>query len=151
MIYIGIDPGMKGGIAVIGINAQAWRYPGDVNAAAGLLHEIIDMHEGHEIMACLEQVHAMPGQGVSSTFKFGMNYGAWMGLFAAMKIPYITVTPHKWQKTVLDAGTGETKARSLSMARRLFPNVDMQYKADDGKADALNIARYCKHWNESKK
>jgi len=84
----------------------------------------------------------MPKQGVSSTFKFGMNFGAWQGILAALRIPYITVTPRQWQKALLDAGTGETKARSLNMARRLFPEVEMRFKADDGKADALHLARW---------
>jgi len=151
MIYLGIDPGQKGGIAVLAgeSQAQAWRYPGDVSSAALLVKTILKDWKGTEqVMACLEQVHAMPGQGVSSTFKFGANFGAWQGILSANEIPYIMVTPRKWQQAILDAGTGETKERSLNMARRLFPAVDMQYKADDGKADALNMALYLKKWNE---
>lgn len=141
--FIGIDPGQKGGVAIIHPDsAEAWRYPGDIVAAADLLREL---HIKHAIkLACIESVHSMPGQGVSSTFKFGQNFGAWLGMLAALGIPHTTVTPHKWQKAVLDAGTGDTKARSLNMARRLYPDVDLRYKADDGKADALMMALYAK-------
>ncbi len=50
--------------------------------------------------------------------------------------------PRRWQKPILDAGADDTKARSLNMARRLFPDIDLQHKCDDGKADALHLARY---------
>lgn len=142
-VYLGIDPGQKGGIAVIGEGfAEAWRYPGDIQEAATLLNNIKVEHG--ITLACIEKVSAMPKQGVSSTFKFGMNYGAWQGALAALCVPYITVTPQKWQKAMLDAGTGETKERSLNMARRLFPAVDMRFKADDGMADALHLARWAR-------
>lgn len=140
--FLGIDPGAKGGIAVldIGCASEAWRYPGDIPEAAELVRSI---HLAAPIkLACIEKVGAMPKQGVSSTFKFGANYGGWQGILSALGIPYIMVTPTKWQKALLDSGTGETKARSLNMARRLFPNVDMRHKADDGKADALHLARW---------
>ncbi len=143
MNYIGIDPGQKGGVAVIGDDhAEAWRYPGDIQEAAAL---IVEIHAKNPIkLACIERVSAMPGNGVSGMFKFGMNYGAWQGILSALGIPYITVTPRQWQKALLDSGTGETKARSLNMARRLFPAINMRYKADDGKADALHLARWAK-------
>lgn len=141
MVYLGVDPGQKGGIAIVGKDfAEAWRYPGDIQEAASLLGFIKMKHDIK--LACIEKVAAMPKQGVSSTFKFGMNYGAWQGALAALAIPYITVTPAKWQKALLDAGTGETKERSLNMARRLYPLVDLKFKVDDGKADALHLARW---------
>ncbi len=142
--YLGIDPGQKGGIALLGEDgsAQGWRYPGDIQEAAVLLNRLSLANKIS--LACIEKVGAMPKQGVISTFKFGMNYGAWQGILAALGIPYITVTPRKWQKALLDAGTGETKERSLNMARRLFPYVDLRFKADDGKADALHLARWAR-------
>lgn len=145
-MYLGIDPGQTGGVALIDdATAQAWRYPGDIPEAAILLRRL---HVANTIrLACIEKVGAMPRQGVSSTFKFGANYGAWQGILCALGIPFVTVTPAQWQKAMLDAGTGETKARSLSMARRLFPMVDLSAKADDGKADALHLARWAKKFS----
>ena len=148
--FLGIDPGQKGGLAVIndlGEALEAHRYPQDIPTAAAMLGFI---HRRCPIMlAAIERVHAMPGQGVSSMFKFGQNYGAWQGALSALAIPYIVVTPHRWQKALLDAGTGETKSRSLNMARRRYPNMDLRYKADDGKADALHLAAWAlREWRK---
>jgi len=139
--YLGIDPGAKGGIAIIGdAHSDAWRYPGDLHLAAEKLRELATLYDIR--LAAIEHVSAMPGQGVSSMFKFGGNYYGWQWALSALNVPYTTVTPRKWQKELLDSGTGETKARSLSMARRLFPQIDLRFKADDGKADALHLARW---------
>lgn len=154
--YIGIDPGVKGGLAVIRADgtAGAWRYPGDMHEAARLLREVIDNETagGVVVLAAIEKVSAMPRggpkgevkMGASSAFKFGGNYYGWMWAMSALMVPYTTVTPQKWQKALLDSGTGETKERSLNMARRLFPGVDLRFKVDDGKADALHLARWAR-------
>ncbi len=143
--FVGIDPGGKGGIAVISDDlsiAEAYRYPGDYSSAAGLL---LDLSARFDITAAsIERVSAMPGNGVSSMFKFGANFGAWLGMLAILRIPHYLITPRSWQKVFLDAGTGETKTRSLNMARRLFPKVEMKFAADDGKADALHLARHAR-------
>jgi len=144
MRYLGFDPGAKGGVAIIDTEhsiCEAWRYPGDVSEMAKLVRQIISDY-GEIDLACVEQVHAMPGNGATSMFKFGTNFGSILGILSALSIPYVMCTPRKWQKEMLDAGTGETKERSLNMARRLYPHVDLRYKADDGKADAIHIARY---------
>jgi len=145
---IGIDPGQKGGLAFVNRRdtqrAWAYRYPGDAVEAARIIREFTSEH-GVAQLAVLEKVHAMPKQGVSSTFKFGQNYGAWQGVLAALEIPFILVTPQKWQKVMLDSAGkqgGDKKDRSLEMARRLWPDIDMRYKADDGKAEALLMARF---------
>ena len=153
-VFMGIDPGQKGGVGILVCDvlgkktvAHAWRYPGDYSTFADLILDIISEH-GPITLCTVEQVHSMPGQGVASSFKFGANFGAVLGVMAALGIPHVLCTPRKWQKALLDAGTGETKARSLSMARRLFPNVDMKYKADDGKADGLHMARWSRRVHE---
>lgn len=144
MTYVGIDPGKRGGLAVLTPEgAKAWRWPGDITQAADLLREIRTKHNVR--LAAIEKAASRPGQGVASMFTFGQNFGAWLGMLAALSIPHAIVTPRKWQAAMLDAGTGDTKARSLNMARRLFPDVDLRHKADDGKADALHLARYARH------
>jgi len=169
-IYIGIDPGKTGAVALLTDDPDrldVWQYPGDIKSACTLLQDgIIGLSPNLEeadrnVFACLEKVHAMPMQGVSSSFNFGVSYGMWQGVLAVMGIPYIFVTPHAWQKVTFDSqcvifkdaklsGSSkikrkrDTKAMSLSVARRLFPDVDLHRKADDGKADALNLARYAK-------
>lgn len=131
---------MSGGVAVVSYEiASAWECPDGAVEMARLLNEIQGMGP---CKAAVEQVHAMPQQGVTSMFKFGTNFGTWLGVLAAFKIPTVLVTPRKWQKVMLDAGTGQTKDKSLDMARRLFPAVDLHRKKDHGKADALLLAEY---------
>lgn len=152
MIYIGIDPGQEGGIAVLDGNTnQVWVYsmPDGPTELANCLFTIKEYQtNGH--LAALEAVHAMPKQGVSSAFTFGMGYGMLQGTLAAYKIPFIFVTPQKWQKAVFDsAKRGDTKARSLDLARRLFPQIDLHRKGDHGKSDALLIALWLKKTQEA--
>ena len=126
--------------------AYAWDFPGSIEAAADLLREVLLEH--HPVLTGIEKVHAMPKQGVSSTFKFGSNYGSWLGAMSAMQMPHIIVTPAKWQRSLLDSGGGDTKTRSLSMARRLFPNVDLHLKKHHGRSDALLLALYAARWQK---
>ena len=145
--YLGIDPGKFGGIAIISQDlseAKGVRFPGDFVEAANIVREWRSKH--NITLAAIEKVGAMPKQGVTSMFNFGQNFGAWQGILAALGIPFIFVTPHKWQKAMLDSGGGTTKERSLNMARRFFPCVEMKYKADDGIADALHLARFVKQY-----
>ena len=144
---MGIDPGGSGGLAVVSLDgdeARAHRYPGDTSGCFSIVSDyLIDF----DVRLCvLEKVHSMPGQGVSSTFKFGWNVGAWEGLLVAMGVPYLLKTPQSWQAAMFDSRGKDIdkKARSLDLARRLFPQVDLKHKADDGKAEALLMARYAK-------
>lgn len=144
---MGIDPGQNGGLAVVGLDGKAlvaMRYPGDTGLAASTVRA---WNGCYVIRLCvLEKVASMPRQGVASTFKFGWNAGAWEGILAALQIPYVLVTPQKWMNAVFDSrGKGvDKKARSLELARRLHPDVDLRHKADDGKAEALLMARYAR-------
>lgn len=144
MYCAGIDPGATGGLAVVSIDlreAHAWLYPGDVSLAADLLREV--WAEYRPALTCLEHVRSMPKQGVASMFAFGRAFGAWEGLLAGLSIPWIYVSPQAWQRKLLDPGTkGTSKERSLAMARRLFPGVDLKRKKDHGQADALHLCRY---------
>jgi len=114
-------------------------WPGDPVAAADLLRGWL---VGHDVRLCaLERVASRPGQGVSSVFSFGVNFGTWQGLLAALSIPYTLPTPQCWQKGLIVPSDGpDPKARSLAVARRLFPGVDLSRRKDHGKADALLLA-----------
>lgn len=124
--------------------ACVWDFPGSIEAAADLLRGVFLEH--HPLLTGIEKVGAMPKQGVSSTFIFGQNFGAWLGALAALQVPHIIVTPSKWQKSLLDSTPGDSKQRSLSMARRLFPGVELSRKKDHGRADALLLALYAARW-----
>ena len=142
-IYIGIDPGATGAMAVF--------YSGDIEGSVfdfedpkGLEHlRWIKTFELPSLLAAIEKVHSMPKQGVASSFKFGTNFGIWQGRLQALEIPYIFVTPQKWQKVVFDSMTkGDRKAMSLDLARRLYLWADLRLKKHHGRAEALLIARY---------
>jgi Holliday junction resolvasome RuvABC endonuclease subunit len=144
-IYIGIDPGFTGAMATIYPDGKVeivdWISTNE--ALNALVHRTI--LDQVSIKATLEKVHAFPGQGVSSTFKFGQSYGIWIGRFEAYRIPFDYVTPRKWKKAIFDsAPAGDQKLMSLDRARRLFPacGPDLTRKSDHNRADAILIAEY---------
>lgn len=143
MIYIGIDPGKDGAMAVIARD-RIGMIPFDIaeykNALDGL------MGYGDGFRCCLERVNAMPGQGVTSMFKFGENFGFIQGLLTAYSIPYELVTPKKWKREFQITGD---KNSSIAVCKRLFPEVNLR-KTDrcrtdhDGMAEALLMAEYAR-------
>lgn len=153
MIFIGIDPGVNGAIAVI---------DDDLNVSVFQLkkHEIEDVLEGYagrRAMACLEKVNATPQMGVVSAFTFGGAYAAVKTALRCFKIPFAEVAPTKWQsiyplKRPPRGATSEERAsykrehkRELyRLAKDLFPE---QCKSQD-RADALLIMEYCRRENE---
>ncbi len=143
MIYIGIDPGKKGAMAILQ-NGEVKLIPFDemeyinyIEAAASL---------GTEIKCCLEHVNAMPGQGVTSMFSFGENFGFIRGVLQAYSIPYELVRPQKWKK---EYSITADKNDSVSVCKRLFPQALLKRtkrckKDDDGIAEALLMAEYAR-------
>ena len=100
-------------------------------------------NEGADRSACvaIERVHSMPKQGVASSFKFGMGFGIWLGILAALRLPHELVTPQAWKKLML-AGMPKEKDASRQRAMQLFPDVDLSLKRHHGRADALLIAEW---------
>jgi len=130
----GIDPGKQGGLAFKdGNKVQAVSF-------STLTHPEI-AHKLREFMpekVYLEKVHSMPGQGVSSVFKFGEGFGHLKGTLDALGIPYELVSPLKWQ-TSLGCRTGGDKNVSKTKAQQLFPQIP---KITHYIADALLIMEY---------
>ena len=141
--FMGIDPGQSGGIAVI-------RGTGRV-----MILELMPVTERDIWLrlkgltvhkAYIEKVHAMPQQGVSSTFKFGCGYGGLRMALTAAGIPFDEVTPQAWQKALGIVKRAKTESKNdhkkklLQKAQQLFPNVKITLKT----ADALLIAEYCR-------
>lgn len=134
-IYLGIDPGVSGGFAIVSeelsvVRAVAFEHvtPQDI---------VTTLRPAKFSFAYLENVGAMPGQGVSSTFKFGVNFGWWQGVLTSLGIPFERVAPVKWQ-TVMRCRTGGDKNISKQRAQELFPDIKMTHAI----ADALLIAEY---------
>lgn len=142
---LGIDPGQTGGLAIIvGGQVTVWPMP--------LAGTEIDLAEVARIMRAsvpdlvvIEKVHAMPKQGVSSTFKFGEGYGGIKGVVAALGIRLELVTPQAWQKAVL-SGTSKDKSAAVAYVRRAYPSAELVRKGcripHSGIADAICIAEY---------
>ena len=142
MIYIGIDPGKDGAMAII------WEH-GRMEVIPFSPKDYRDAFEDctpKECRCCLERVGAMPKQGVTSMFKFGENYGFIQGLLMAYEIPYELVTPQKWKK---EFQVTRDKNSSIFVCKRLFPNVSLRKteqcrKDHDGMAEALLMAEYAR-------
>lgn len=140
MNYIGIDAGAKGAVAII-----------DDHGIVGVT--VFDEEKYCDILGaakncicCLEHVGAMPGQGVTSMFSFGENFGFIQGVLKANGIPYELVRPQKWKK---EFSITKDKNTSIEVCKRLFPNVSLR-RTDkcttdhDGLAEALLMAEYAR-------
>lgn len=137
LFWLGCDPGASGGIGIISPSGpSAVKMPETEKDLFDLLSDLQFASEGR-IFAVCESVHSMPGQGVSSSFKFGMGFGALRMALVASSISHEYVTPQKWQKT-LGCLTGGNKNVSKAACQRLFPAVKVTHAI----ADALLIAEY---------
>lgn len=156
-VYMGVDPGLTG--------ALAWYDPEyDLIEVADMpVHQIktgrgiqreIDYHSlarlvaerAHLVKMCaIERVSAMPKQGLSSTFKFGMTYGAALSALACNIVPFTEVFPNKWKPSM---GVTSDKTSSRMRASRLFPGSAHKFERvkDDGKAEAALLAVYAKQY-----
>lgn len=138
-MWIGIDPGKSGAIAAIGEDGDAL-WVKHTGTESDLYEFLMDLRAEYNLQfAMLEKVHSMPKQGVKSTFAFGQSYGFLRGLLTAMKVPWETVTPQKWQ-TSMGCRTGGNKTVSKAAAQRLFPDLTIIH----ANADALLIAEHCR-------
>jgi crossover junction endodeoxyribonuclease RuvC len=152
MIYIGIDPGKTGGIAIIsecGVDAITPMIIAGKDIDLAATAEWIDYHVDEDHAICyIEKVSAMPKQGVTSMFNFGFSTGAMHGIVATLGMPRYMVTAHQWKIKVL-AGLDwkGNKGAAIDFCRRAYPDISLlatekSRKPHSGMADALCIARY---------
>ena len=145
-IFIGIDPGKKGAIAVINSKRDVLLledYPGNIASCVKILDKINNMgFKFDRIYAAIEKVHAKSKQGVTSMFSFGENFGAWQGIISMAKYPLDLPSPQQWAKGVVSK-KNNSKSPSVDAATRMFPTVCLygpRGGAKDGRAEALLIA-----------
>ena len=141
-VYIGIDPGAKGGFAFIS-DYGAVTFPWD---DAEFIRTLRTFPHDMELIAFVEKVSAMPGNGVTGMFKFGKSAGFIEGVLSAMNIPYQLVPPQTWKK---EYSLNHDKDASITVCERLFPNVNLLRTErcttkHDGMAEALLIAEYAR-------
>jgi len=134
-LSVGIDPGWSGGIAFYdGVTLNSLKFDGLTE------RDLSDLIQDRTLCPCkvwLEQVHAMPVQGVSSVWNFGQMYGMLRGILIASHIPFETVTPQVWQRAMRCMTRGD-KNVSKARAQQLFPQVKFTHAT----ADAALIAAY---------
>ncbi len=159
IVFVGIDPGLSGAVAMVGHGSvtgsgyRTWDAPTAKDGKHTVLLPVemkrilcLAAGAGHECVVFIEKVHAMPKQGVSSSFNFGTGFGLWIGICAGLGLRYELVTPQRWQKEML-AGMQGGKDASCIRAQELFPEADLKRgprskKLHDGRADALLICEY---------
>lgn len=151
MKIAGIDPGLSGAICVFDVDKGMLTILDmpTVEVQSGKTMKrrlsepmLAELLRPHGIEHCvLEQVGAMPGQGVTSMFSFGQTYGAIRGVLAGLQIPITLVTPRKWTSDMKVKGG---KDANRQRAAQLFPAYASSFSRvkDDGRADAALLA----HW-----
>ena len=155
MLIIGIDPGISGSICffedgkIIQVIEMPTMTEGRKNKkqvnGAQIYNEIskkIYQIDKQDIRVVIEQVSAMPGQGVTSMFNFGQTFGSIKGICAALGLPIFYVRPAKWKKhfELINSSKDASRTKVIEM----YPSISdrLSKKKDVNKADAILIARY---------
>ena len=155
MLIIGIDPGISGSICffqdgkIIDVVEMPTMTEGKKNKkqvnGSQIFNEIsekIKRLDKEEIKVVIEQVSAMPGQGVTSMFNFGQSFGILKGICSAMQLPMYFVRPAKWKKyfNLINSEKDASRTRAIE----IFPYFSGQLsrKKDSNKADAILIASF---------
>ena len=153
MKIIGIDPGLSGAIAILENNkvlhlfdmpvmSEGKKNKRQLNSAqlVKLLKDNIE--DKDDSCVVVEQVNAMPGQGVTSMFNFGQTFGAIKGICAALGFPIFFVRPSKWKKhfELINSSKDSSRTKAIEM----YPSLSNQLskKKDVNKSDAILIARF---------
>ena len=155
MLIIGIDPGISGSICFFGDGkiidtiemptmAEGKKNKRQVNGSQ-IYNEIsdrINKISNQNIRVIIEQVSAMPGQGVTSMFNFGQSFGILKGICSGMQLPMYFVRPAKWKKyfSLINSEKDASRTKAIEM----FPYFSSQLskKKDSNKADAILIASF---------
>ena len=155
MLIIGIDPGLSGSICFfqdgvikdvleMPVMAEGKKNKKQVNGSQVFneINERIKKIEKTNIKVVIEQVSAMPGQGVTSMFNFGQSYGILKGICNAMCLPVYYVRPAKWKKyfNLLKSEKDASRTRAIE----IFPyfSAQLSRKKDSNKSDAILIASF---------
>ncbi|MDC0445829.1 crossover junction endodeoxyribonuclease [Candidatus Pelagibacter sp.] len=155
MLIIGIDPGISGSICffqdgkIVDVLEMPTMTEGKKNKkqvnGSQIFNEIsekIKRINKKDIKVVIEQVSAMPGQGVTSMFNFGQSFGILKGICSAMQLPMYFVRPTKWKKyfNLINSEKDASRTRAIE----IFPYFSSQLsrKKDSNKADAILIASF---------
>ena len=153
MIIVGIDPGVSGAICfllkgkIVALYDMPTMVDGKKNKKQVNGAEITnilnnEMIRDTDIKVVIEQVSAMPGQGVTSMFNFGQSFGVLKGICAALKIPVHFVRPAKWKKHFNLINSEKDASRTKVIEAFPYISSQLSKKKDGNKADAILIARF---------
>ena len=154
MLIIGIDPGISGSICFfedgkilevieMPVMTEGKKNKKQVNGAQ-IYNEFLKRitRKDDEIRVVIEQVSAMPGQGVTSMFNFGQSFGILKGICSAMQLPMFFVRPAKWKKyfNLINSQKDASRTRAIE----IFPyfSTKLSKKKDSNKADAILISSF---------
>ena len=154
MLIIGIDPGISGSICFfedgkiievieMPVMTEGKKNKKQVNGAQ-IYNEFLKRinNKDDDVRVVIEQVSAMPGQGVTSMFNFGQSYGILKGICSAMQLPMFFVRPAKWKKyfNLINSQKDASRTRAIE----IFPyfSTQLSKKKDSNKADAILIASF---------
>jgi crossover junction endodeoxyribonuclease RuvC len=155
MLIIGIDPGISGAICffengkILDVVEMPTMTEGKKNKrqvnGSQVYNEIskkIKQVDKKDIKVIIEQVSAMPGQGVTSMFNFGQSFGILKGMCSAMRLPMYFVRPVKWKKyfSLINSEKDASRTKAIEIFPYFSPNLSK--KKDSNKADAILIASY---------
>ena len=155
MLIIGIDPGISGSICffqdgkIIDVVEMPTMTEGKKNKkqvnGSQIFNEIsfrVKKLDKKDVKVIIEQVSAMPGQGVTSMFNFGQSFGILKGICSAMQLPMYFVRPAKWKKYFNLINSEKDASRTKAI--EIFPYFSSQLsrKKDSNKADAILIASF---------
>ena len=153
MIIIGVDPGINGAISIIENKKilEVYDTPTmidgkknkrQINSAqvSNIFKERLNLNK--DVIVIVEQVNAMPGQGVTSMFNFGQSFGVIKGICAALSLPIHFVRPTKWKKHFNLIKTNKDASRTKVIES--YPEISskLHRKKDSNRADAILIALY---------
>jgi crossover junction endodeoxyribonuclease RuvC len=153
MIIIAIDPGINGAISILENKKilEVYDTPTMIDGKknkrqinSAQVSNIIKerLNENKEVIVVVEQVNAMPGQGVTSMFNFGQSFGVIKGICAALSLPIYFVRPAKWKKHFNLIKTNKDASRTKVI--EVYPELSskLHRKKDSNRADAILIGLY---------
>jgi crossover junction endodeoxyribonuclease RuvC len=150
-LIIGVDPGFSGAIAVYSPSQKSIIAVTDMPTTSksaqskpqivlSELQEFIAPYALYSRLAIIEDVGAMPGQGVVSMFRFGFATGIMHGMLGSFGIPITTVKPSIWKPSL---GLQREKHHAIEKAKQLFPKSANQFtRTKDGRAEAALLAYF---------
>ena len=155
MLIIAIDPGISGAICFfengevkeiieMPTMADGKKNKKQVNGTQ-IYNEIskrIKNLSKKDIFVVIEQVSAMPGQGVTSMFNFGQSFGVLKGICSAMQLSTYFIRPVKWKKYFGLIKTEKDASRTKVIEIFPYISTNLSKKKDANKADAILIASF---------